>query len=177
MNKHAVPLADSDAFELEDLGVVPPGEYVVGIYKDFLHWDVVREGSRILLLTPERLIAIRMISPEQGERTEFRWTEINRLSFMHQGKQGLGLVISIGLTSGEIVRFMLRGPGVKYSRDQFVQTLLETMDKRLGGRDSDRARTSAPIRPAGYASQFRNRPSFRSAALFHAANGSRVVDF
>ncbi|BBI30837.1 hypothetical protein [Cohnella abietis] len=124
------PIDDATLFELEDLGIIRPNENVVGMYKDTMRWDSVNSRTKILLLTPNRLIAIRMPTPDKGERAEIRLSDINRLGLIGHGKKGEGLLLSVGLLDGSIIRFVLLGEGDKYSPEQFMQQLLELLDKR-----------------------------------------------
>ncbi|WP_256760416.1 hypothetical protein [Cohnella sp. WQ 127256] len=124
------PVDDAALFELEDLGIIRPDELVVGMYKDFQSWNTVNAGAKLLLLTPARLIAIRMLTPEEGERKDIQLMDIDRLGLIGHGKKGLGLILSVGLTDDSIIRFMLLGQSYKYSPEQFIQQLLELLDKR-----------------------------------------------
>lgn len=123
------PIDDASLFELEELGIIRPEDIVNGLYKDFESWESVVEGSKILVLTPDCLIIIRMSDPENGERVEIKLRQINRLFLAGHGKQGQGLIATVGLTDGSIFRFTLVGESFQDSPEQFVQQLLETIDQ------------------------------------------------
>jgi hypothetical protein len=126
--KHHTPVDDATLFELEELGIIQPEDIVKGLYKDFESWSTVGESAKILVLTPYRLIVIVMSSPEQGDRMEIRLRDINRLYLMGNGRQGQGLIATVGLTDGSILRFTLHGNSHQDSPEQFVQQLLESID-------------------------------------------------
>ncbi|BBI30963.1 hypothetical protein [Cohnella abietis] len=132
---HHTPVDQASLFELEDIGVIQPSESVIGLYQDFQSWTTANGGAKILLLTPERLIAIRMINPNEGERTEIPLMDIDRLGLVGQGKKGEGLLLSVGVSNGSIIRFMLLGQSFHYSPEQFIQQFLELLDKRSAGQE------------------------------------------
>ncbi|MCD9022606.1 hypothetical protein [Cohnella silvisoli] len=161
------PVDDAALFELEDLGIIRPDEIVIGMYKDFQSWVSASGGAKILLLTPDRLIAIRMSTPDEGERTEIRLSDIDRLGLIGHGKKGEGLILSVGLLDGSIIRFMLLGSSYKYSPEQFIQQLLELLDKRFTTQEGVSETVSAlRVRPEGHPPVLQNsNPVFRPLDL------------
>jgi hypothetical protein len=122
---------DASLFELEELGIIEPDEPVIGLYKDFALWSEVPADAKVLVLTPDRLIVIHMTSPESGERYEIRLKEIAGLGVIASGKQGQGMIITLGLADETVIRLSLVGESYQDSPEQFFQAFLRALDRAL----------------------------------------------
>lgn len=120
---------DATLFELEELGIIEEGEMITALYKDFEDWADVPEGSKVLALTPDRLIVIRMASPESGSRHEIRLKEVARLGLASEGRDGKAIIITIGLANGMVARLLLKGQSSQDSPEQFIHALLLALDR------------------------------------------------
>lgn len=120
---------DPTLFELEELGIIEEGEMITVLYKDFEEWADVPEGSKVLALTPDRLIVIRMASPESGSRHEIRLKEVAGLGLAGEGRDGKAIIINIGLANGMVARLLLKGQSSQDSPEQFIHALLMALDR------------------------------------------------
>ncbi|WP_239618047.1 hypothetical protein [Cohnella mopanensis] len=146
-----VPVDNIFLFELEDLGIIRSTDAVVYAYKGFSSWAAVNDGDKVLLLMSDRLIVVRMLNPNEGERIEILLGDIDRLGILTHGKQGLGLILSVGLSNGPILRFTLDNRNLQYSLEIFVSQLLGLLDKRgLGQADNPDSALPPRFRPEGY---------------------------
>ncbi|MDU5948610.1 MAG: hypothetical protein E6Z15_16350, partial [Paenibacillus macerans] len=123
------PVDDASLFELEELGIIASEESVVGLYKDFTSWSDVHEGAKIVVLTPDHLILIRMVTPEEGERYELRLKEIAGLFIMADGRYGQGMILTFRMANETSIRLTLLGESAQDSPEQFIYALLNSLDR------------------------------------------------
>lgn len=124
---------DASLFELEELGIIQEGEAVTSLYKDFEEWSKVPENAKVLALTPDRLIVIIMASPEAGTSYEIRLREISGLNIINEGKYGQGFIISLRLADETVINLLLEGESQQDSPEQFIQALLNGLDRVHAG--------------------------------------------
>lgn len=183
------PVDDASLFELEELGIIGPEDIVEGLYKDFESWNDVVSGSKVVVLTLDHLVVIRMQDPQHGERLDIRLREIERVGIVSIGKQGQGMILTVGLNDNSIIRFALSGESFQDSPEQFIQQFLQTLDRLLGNKApksvSGPARERPDETPSG---AWEQKPSFRhmdladqpavsSAGTALPSSGRRMLDF
>ncbi|MFD1177614.1 hypothetical protein ACFQ3W_15070 [Paenibacillus puldeungensis] len=120
---------DASLFELEELGIIEPEESVISLYKDFLSWSEVPENAKILILTPDRLVVIRMTTPEEGERYEIRLRDIFGLKFVDTGRHGGGKLVALLMNDQTLIHLDVAGESNQDSPEQFFSSLLKTLDQ------------------------------------------------
>lgn len=134
--KYHTTIDDATLFELEELGIIEPEHIVNGLYKDFQSWNDAREGSKIIVLTTDEFIVIRMNDDNGGDKLHIRLRDINRIGIIANGSHGQGLILTIVQRDDMIVRFTLIGESFQDSPEQFVQQFLQTMDRLFIGHQS-----------------------------------------
>ncbi|WP_135556803.1 hypothetical protein [Paenibacillus cymbidii] len=181
------PVDDASLFELEELGIIGMNETVLGLYKDFEQWAYVTDGDKIVVLTNDQLVIVRLSGPESGERISVSLRDIHRLGILSSGNAGQGLNVVIGLSDETVVRFLLHGESFQDSPEEFVHQLLQSLDalafQRLAPASGQRHRPESggrQERPAP--SEHRkldlyDHPAAASGIPASAPSGQRVLDF
>ncbi|WP_410770362.1 hypothetical protein [Fontibacillus sp. BL9] len=121
---------DASLFELEELGIIEPEEPVNALYKDFANWTEVPKDAKLCLITPDRLIVIRMASSESGERYDILLWEITGLAIIGTGSLGQGMIITLRMADNDqLIRLTLTGDSHQDSPEQFIFFLLKSLDR------------------------------------------------
>jgi hypothetical protein len=142
-------------FELQEIGIVKEEESVTGLYKDFETWTKVHLNAKILVLTEDQLVIVRMITPEIGDRYDVPLREIAGLHVASNGRYGQGLILTIRLSDDSSIRLSLLGNTAQDSPEQFMFELLNTLDQvKLG--------TGGKTRPASPPLPQRSAPPYPS---------------
>lgn len=115
--------------ELAELGIIEPGEHITAFYKDFESWTAAPKDAKIMALTAERLIIVVMVSLKAGNRYELRLSEIEGLSILSVGDFGMGFFLTLRMADDTVVRFLLEGSSWQDSPEQFIQVLLQSLDR------------------------------------------------
>ncbi|MDF2724685.1 MAG: hypothetical protein K0Q59_4360 [Paenibacillus sp.] len=180
--KYHTAIDDATLFELEELGVIGQEHVVNGMYKDFQSWDDAVEGSKIIVLTIDLLIVIRINQEDELDQLHIRLNEIRRVGVIANGRQGQGLVLALGLEDGTIIRFTLIGESFQDSPEQFVQQFLQTMDKLLASspygtsHTADASNYSAPANPEQSGEHSDNNGQDQTVPNRPSAPRQRVLD-
>lgn len=180
------PVDDATLFELEELEIVSTNETVYGLYKDFHSWNAVPAGGKIFVLTLDRLVIIRFLSVDQGQRIDIRLSDIDRLGIIAKGRDGSGLLLTIGTIDYRIIRLSLDGESDQDSPEEFVTHFLQALDNALISRGSPAGQTAAGNRnPAEQIAsrgtirhiEMNDMPSTQGGQPAAQQNGQRVLDF
>lgn len=129
--------------ELRDLGILSSAESVRAVYKDFVSWEKVRPGYKILVVTRDTFISLRMEDETDAVRLDCRLRDINRVGLVAFGRQGKGLLMSIGTVENDVLRVKLDGNSYRDSPEQFVSRFLACLDEAL----TTPAEVQPPARP------------------------------
>jgi len=181
------PVDDASLFELEELGIIGMDETVLGLYKDFEQWAHVADGDKIIVLTNDQLVIIRLYGPESGERVSVSLRDIRRLGIVSSGNAGQGLNVAIGLADETLIRFLLHGESFQDSPEQFIHQLLQSLDalafQRHAPASAQRRRSEAGRQQQPAMNEHRkldlyDYPADGSDSPASAApSGQRVLDF
>ncbi len=125
------PIDEASLFELEELGIITSKDIVRALYKDFESWDQVQKGNKILLVTQDSFVCVIMESKIDAIRMECRMKDIRKLGVIEHGKQGEGLLVSMGTLDNRIMRVMLDGASFQDSPEEFFKQFLQALDEAL----------------------------------------------
>ncbi|WP_339818417.1 hypothetical protein MKZ15_22730 [Paenibacillus sp. FSL R7-0216] len=176
---------DVTLYELLELGIVKAEEFVTGLYKDFETWTKVHPNAKILAMTEDRLIIVRMITPEIGDRYDVPLREIAGVYVISNGRYGQGLILTIRLSNDSSIRLSLLGNTVQDSPEQFMYEFLNTLDHAKLGTGNKPTPISPPLHQRSLLSypSFADgvaRPVIRQLDLFEwneAPAGQAAVNF
>lgn len=118
-------------FELEERGIIELQEIVKSLYKDFESWNNVKQGSKILVLTTDKLAMIKINSIDEYEKIECRLRSIKRVSIIRNGEYGQGLLFSIGTNDNNVYLIKLGGESFQDSPEEFLSTFFQALDEAL----------------------------------------------
>lgn len=122
---------DASLFELEEIGIITSKDIVKALYKDFESWNQVKTGNKILLVTQDSLLCIIMENKLEAFRMECRLREIRKLGVIKSGKQGEGMLVSIGTVDNRNIRLKLEGNSIQDSPEEFFTHFLQALDEAL----------------------------------------------
>lgn len=116
-------------FELEDLGLVKENDIVLSLYKDFESFENIENGSKILVLTPDKLNCLKFTDRNSAEIFKFRLIQVDKLIINQSGE---ALQLSLVLKpNNEIIFIHLKGNSVQDSPEEFISVFLKELDRAL----------------------------------------------
>lgn len=138
--------------ELRELGFVSSTESVRAVYKDFKSGEKMKPGYKILLVTRDTFISLRMEDETDAVRLDCPLRDINRVGLVTFGQQGKGLLMSIGTIEDDVLRVKLDGNSYQDSPEQFVSRFLACLDEALTAPAEKPQPARPPVPPSPAAS-------------------------
>lgn len=122
---------DATLFELEELGIISSSDIVKALYKDFVSWNEVVAGNKIIVVKQDSLLCLVMQNKEEALRYECPLREIQKLGIMGNGNKGDGFLITIVTRDDRTLRILLDGNSYQDSPEEFFKHFLQALDDAL----------------------------------------------
>lgn len=130
--KYHQPIDDAAYFELEELGLVKETDVILSLYKDFLSFKSVGEGSKILILTQDALVCLVFSDRTHAQKIAVPLKKVDELGIFTPvtDKTFNGLIITLGRQK-QYLRIVLKGASLQDSPEEFVARFLAQLDNAL----------------------------------------------
>jgi len=167
-------------FELEDIGVIGGHDIVTALYKDFETWQNVEEGSKILLLTQDELVAIIFKSATSAQKFCLPLSKIDRLDIIRNTRwlagDGFSFLFAAG-AQGQSIAMALAADSYQDSPESFFQKMLQDLDNAL--LNKPRPQAEARVRDEGAPPSSLRKIDFEEVKLEEGSapgSGTRIID-
>lgn len=122
---------DATLFELEEIGIISPSDIVKALYKDFVSWNEVVAGKKIVIVKQDSLLCLVMQNKEEALQYEVPLRDVYKLGIMGNGNKGEGYLITIVTREDQTFRILLDGNSYQDSPEEFFKHFLQALDEAL----------------------------------------------
>lgn len=122
---------DATLFELEELGIISASDIVKALYKDFVSWNEVVAGNKMIVVKQDSLLCLVMQSKEEALQYEVPLHEIHKLGIMGNNNKGEGFLITIVTREDQTLRILLDGNSYQDSPEELFKHFLQALDEAL----------------------------------------------